>query len=251
MALTDKLTAIANAIRSKTGGTATMTLDEMPSEIASISSGGTEITNGVIWNAVGADGYPTEATFYGTVVPKGFGANYFGGWSKNLQTINFHDDVRSIGECAFGGFSSADGAGLTQITIPNSVTSLGNEIFKKCNKLVDVIYNASISPTYYMFADCTELKTFIAPYCTEYTASIFASCPKLETVQLGSVGNAVVDTRNIMFAYNSSKSTGTVTVYTTESYKDTALTNIRNGLPNATIIVKDSTTGDTIVTSTP
>ncbi len=40
MALTDKLTAIANAIRAKTGGTATMTLAEMPSEIASIPSGG-------------------------------------------------------------------------------------------------------------------------------------------------------------------------------------------------------------------
>lgn len=39
MALTDKLTAIADAIRAKTGKTATMTLDEMPSEIESISGG--------------------------------------------------------------------------------------------------------------------------------------------------------------------------------------------------------------------
>ena len=41
MALTDKLTAIADAIRSKSGKTATMTLDEMPGEIASLS--GSEI----------------------------------------------------------------------------------------------------------------------------------------------------------------------------------------------------------------
>ena len=39
MALTDKLAAIANAIRTKTGKTATLTLDEMPSEIESISGG--------------------------------------------------------------------------------------------------------------------------------------------------------------------------------------------------------------------
>lgn len=39
MALTDKLTAIANAIRTKTGKTGTMTLDEMPSEIESITGG--------------------------------------------------------------------------------------------------------------------------------------------------------------------------------------------------------------------
>ena len=37
MALTDKLTAIGDAIRAKTGGTASLTLDEMPAEIASIT----------------------------------------------------------------------------------------------------------------------------------------------------------------------------------------------------------------------
>ena len=40
MALTNKLTAIADAIRSKTGKTGTMTLDQMPTEIESIRSGG-------------------------------------------------------------------------------------------------------------------------------------------------------------------------------------------------------------------
>ena len=38
MALTDKLTAIANAIRAKDGSTATMTLDQMPEKIAELSS---------------------------------------------------------------------------------------------------------------------------------------------------------------------------------------------------------------------
>ena len=40
MALTDKLTAIANAIRTKTGGTDSLTLDQMASEIDNIQSGG-------------------------------------------------------------------------------------------------------------------------------------------------------------------------------------------------------------------
>ena len=40
MALTDKLTAIADAIRAKDGSTATMTLAEMPSKIAAIQTGG-------------------------------------------------------------------------------------------------------------------------------------------------------------------------------------------------------------------
>ncbi len=38
MALTDKLTAIANAIRAKDGSTATMTLDQMPGKITALSS---------------------------------------------------------------------------------------------------------------------------------------------------------------------------------------------------------------------
>ena len=40
MALIDKLTAIADAIRSKTGSTETMTLDEMVTAIANITTGG-------------------------------------------------------------------------------------------------------------------------------------------------------------------------------------------------------------------
>lgn len=40
MALIDKLTAIADAIRDKTGGTALLTLDDMAASIAGISSGG-------------------------------------------------------------------------------------------------------------------------------------------------------------------------------------------------------------------
>lgn len=43
MALTDKLTAIANAIRTKTGKSGKLTLDAMPTEIASIQTGSTDV----------------------------------------------------------------------------------------------------------------------------------------------------------------------------------------------------------------
>lgn len=42
MALTDKLTSVADAIRAKTGDTALLTLDQMPTAIEGISSGGGE-----------------------------------------------------------------------------------------------------------------------------------------------------------------------------------------------------------------
>ena len=40
MALIEKLNAIGDAIRAKTGGTEKLTLDQMPTEIASITTGG-------------------------------------------------------------------------------------------------------------------------------------------------------------------------------------------------------------------
>jgi hypothetical protein len=48
MALIDKLNAIGDAIREKTGKTDKLTLDEMPNEIASIVSGGTTPANPII-----------------------------------------------------------------------------------------------------------------------------------------------------------------------------------------------------------
>ena len=51
MALTDKLSAIANAIRAKTGRNTKMTLDEMRNEIANLESGGA-VTSYVIVNPV-------------------------------------------------------------------------------------------------------------------------------------------------------------------------------------------------------
>lgn len=50
MALTDKITAVANAIRAKDGSTATMTLDQMPEKIAAIS--GSPIVDDSLENTV-------------------------------------------------------------------------------------------------------------------------------------------------------------------------------------------------------
>lgn len=47
MALTDKLTAIADAIRGKTGKTEEMTLDQMATEIGEIEAGGGALPDGV------------------------------------------------------------------------------------------------------------------------------------------------------------------------------------------------------------
>ena len=55
MALTNKLTAIGNAIRAKNGETALYTLDEMPQKIAAIETGSGGSGSGVIGQLVPED----------------------------------------------------------------------------------------------------------------------------------------------------------------------------------------------------
>ena len=64
MALTDKLTAIADAIRSKTGGTDTMTLEKMAVEIAAIEidGGGFTIQSGSFTPAENLFAYEIKLT---------------------------------------------------------------------------------------------------------------------------------------------------------------------------------------------
>ena len=62
MALTDKLTAIGDAIRGKTGKTEGLTLDQMATEISGIQAGGaieplTVTENGTYTAPSGVDGY--------------------------------------------------------------------------------------------------------------------------------------------------------------------------------------------------
>lgn len=102
MALTDKLSAIADAIREKTGESGTMTLAEMPDKIAGISGGGIE-ADGV---NIDEDGYIriySLPSFGTATLPVGvFRWNYVRGvavsmasWAKNAlksdqSTSEFH-----------------------------------------------------------------------------------------------------------------------------------------------------------------
>ena len=58
---------------------------------------------------------------------------------KNLKSVNFNarTDVRTIGGSAFSGCS-----GLTEITIPNTVTAMGKYAFNKCGGLQKVNYSS-------------------------------------------------------------------------------------------------------------
>ena len=104
MALIDKITAIANAVRSKLGTSEKMTLDEMATAISDFPIG-----PGYNKLAMVVDKTVTELT------------------AKDLL------GVTTIGDYAFNNCSS-----LESITIPDSVTSIGAYAFNKCSRLTSI-----------------------------------------------------------------------------------------------------------------
>ena len=93
---------------------------------------------------------------------------------KVLSSVTIPNSVTSIGEGVFSGCT-----GLTSITIPNSVTSIGDYAFYGCTGLTSItIPNSVTSIDYYAFSSCTGLKDF---YCY------------IENLQKLSVGNYIID----------------------------------------------------------
>lgn len=105
MALTDKLTAIADAVRGKTGGTELLTLDQMAAEIAGISGGENE------------------------VVP----------FIENTITSFSNEDLAEISSYGFAGKSK-----LQSLYIPN-VVAVGGYAFEDCLALTEIHFEKHIT----------------------------------------------------------------------------------------------------------
>lgn len=151
----------------------------------------------------------------------------------NLEEINNYNKTNSVSYINRGGGLFSYCTGITSVSVP---------------KLKGIYRDFCIG--------CTSLKTVYAPLC-QYLGThnnnrgAFFGCTALESVQLGSVGCEC----NVVDVYSSfqgcTQSALTITLYCTQVNADTYLAKLRAGATNATIIIKDSTTGETLVTSTP
>ena len=192
MALTNKLTAIGNAIREKTGGTDLLTLDQMPTEISNIQGGGTveELTitsNGTYNPPTGIDGYapvvvnvpqdggPPESALHRT----GDISNLFAGgqWNWFIETygnqITMNDIINASG--------CFNGCKLTSIPISsinfngsNYYTPNFQAIFQNCHFIKEfpkiTFKNTKYVPTMsYMFNSCYRLRELPYDYFTSMT----------------------------------------------------------------------------------
>ena len=170
MALTDKLSAIADAIRDKTGKTDGLTLDQMPNEISSILSGGgedrTAMEDGLVARTL------TEY-INNTVTRIG---NYAFGNFASLEYVSL-PNVTEIE----GGNHFASCAKLKRINIPNlktSISSSGNN-FRQCSSLEELrvpLYNGILA-----VSGCTSLKTYEVATPYNIAASSFSNLTAFDT----------------------------------------------------------------------
>ena len=177
MALTEKLGAIGDAIRAKTGGTELLTLDAMPTEIEGIQTGGVvealEVTaNGTYTAPDGVDGYspvtvnvpqdgsPPESAF----VISGDCAYRFanGGWDWFIE--NYGDRITTNGI-----YSTDHMFNNSKVTsIPFDINFYISENFKNssnmfhgCTSITEVpkVKHLNVYNTQYFFSQCTKLRT--------------------------------------------------------------------------------------------
>lgn len=278
------LDAEADAIRAKTGGSADIPFDFANNKgfadaIAAIPSGGTTITDGLIVTSRDANGYPLTADFYcvsGVVPPQAFFSGYASGsysintagYWKNATLLTIKNPVTVLNVSSFTAFHgdiTGDFSRVAQMPGTTDPYSGGANVFG-LSGITEISLDSVQIITSSNFASCQSLRSVYAPKCTEvytrYNPTVgnapFGGCTALEEIQLGSIGYPC----RIMYAtpFVGCTQTGlTVTLFATGASVDSALSLIRNGATNATIIIKasEATTyngttyaaGDTILTS--
>ena len=98
---------------------------------------------------------------------------------SSLTSITIPSSVTSIGEYAFYGCT-----GLTNITIPEDVTSIGSSAFYGCTGLTSITIPEGVTSIYsYTFKNCSRLKSITIPESvTSIGDSAFSGCTRLMDV---------------------------------------------------------------------
>ena len=173
MALTDKLTAIGDAIRTKTGGTDLLTLDQMPAEISNIQGGGTveELTitsNGTYNPPTGIDGFaPVVVNVPQDGAPTAEDLTFSGDCSRMFANNRWVQILKKYGNLF----------NFVNVTDASYMFYRSTEL----EKLPTLNFNNSYAITNYMFQDCAYLK----------------ECPDIRNLRFGSLKGAFSNMRSV------------------------------------------------------
>lgn len=100
---------------------------------------------------------------------------------KGIKSITIPNTITKIGNTAFGNCS-----GLTSITIPNSVTEIGAYAFLNCNSLTSITIPNSVTKIGWdVFAGCSGLTSITIPNSvTEIGGEAFGWCRSLTSITI-------------------------------------------------------------------
>lgn len=113
-------------------------------------------------------------------------------WDSTVTSVTIPDSVTGIGDWVF-----YDCVGLTSAAIPNSVTEIGRGVFSGCGSLTSVtIPDSAVGIVSYAFSGCGALESIAIPDgVTEIGDYAFYNCGSLTSVTLPdglqTLGNAV------------------------------------------------------------
>lgn len=176
MALTDKLTAIANAIREKTGKTEKLSLDEMPTAIESIQSGDSSGTDTLVDYILGK---PTKVV---SDEVTSLGIRLQG---KQIKEINL-PNLTTITSDPYLIYHT----GVTSLDFPKLVNMASNSMYNN-ETLVTLNLSAFVGSDGYTkglgCAYCNQLKNVNIPKVQYLDKEGFSSCTKLERLDFPSV----------------------------------------------------------------
>ncbi len=235
--------------------------------VENTESGGAAVTDGIVVKARNTDGYPTEVDFYGETLHKyTFGSVYANNFGfKYLNKINAKNTIKTIKTGALYNslVTTIDGLDVTKITTLDegalsgatnlllgdadftNLSSCGRQnVFIGISGLTKLKIHIPITTNYAFCNNNPNLTELILDGAVTFNGqntalqySTFGRNTALINCQLGGVGNACSPTISSLFM-GCTQSGLTITLYTTGSYADKAITDIRNGATKATIIIK-------------
>lgn len=225
MALTNKLTELANAIRSKTGGSALMTIDEMIAAVNGISGGGFDYSG--ITGGIGFRDATDQTTIdLSTLDTSNFTnlSSMFTGCEHltsldvtGLDTSNVTNMSGMFNKCS--GLSSLDvthfdtsnvtnmgsmfyGCGMATIDLTHfdtsSLDTMGSMFYNSSFTSLDLrsFDTSNVTTFYCLFRGCSRLKSIYFPNVTTSTTMnvqyMFTDCSQLEALIWGTNKTSVV-----------------------------------------------------------
>lgn len=165
MSVHEKMTAIADAIRSKTGSTGALTLDQMAAEISGMTAGGSndDTLIALLSRTV------TEITLPEAATTLGIGAFKA---CTGLTALDLRNVTKLGNECFY------DCTSLALVSGPE-VTTLNSNSFRNCKKLVDLNFPKATALSSNCFYGCSSLQSVSFPKVTSCSTGVFQNCTGL------------------------------------------------------------------------